>query len=105
MKIIFEMSGGFAHIPMLSKPISFDTKQIDPEVANEIESFVRNSDFFDQHAQTDTVAKGAADYRTYTITIEDDSRVHTIQLAEPIQDANLERLVSRLQSIARQSKP
>jgi len=103
MKINFEMSGGFAHIPMLNKPIMLDTKQIESRVANELESIVRNSHFFQLPRENKNSAKGAADYRIYTITIEDDSHVHTIQLTDPITDVNLERLVSRLQSIARTS--
>jgi len=102
MKINFEISGGFAYIPNLNKPLRIDTKQIDPQVANELESFVMKSHFFEQSSQTNT--KGA-DYRTYTITIEDNSRVHTIQFTDPIEDINLQQLVSRLQNLSRQSKP
>lgn len=68
MKITFNMSGGFAYLPALSRPVIIDTAQIDPQVANQLESLVRESRFFDQPARADTTAKGAADYRTYTIT-------------------------------------
>ena len=105
MRITFEMSGGFVHVPTLSKPVIIDTAQIDPQAATQLESLVRESRFFDQPARADTVAKGAADYRTYTICVEDGPRVHTVQLTEPIADANLERLVSRLQVMARPSTP
>jgi hypothetical protein len=105
MKINFEMSGGFAHIPALSGPFTIDTAQIDPQAANQIESLVREARFFDQAAQVGTVAKGAADYRTYNITVEDGPRVHTIQLTDPIKDANLGRLVSQLRSMVRPLKP
>ena len=105
MKITFEMNGGFAHIPALSGPVIIDTAQIDPQVATQLESLVRESRFFDQPAHADTVAKGAADYRTYTITVEDGPRVHTSQFTDPIMDANLERLVSRLQVMARPPRP
>jgi len=104
MKINFEMSGGFAHIPALSGPFTIDTSQLDPQVANQLESLVRDARFFDQTALAGTLAKGAADYRTYNITVEDGSRVHTIQLTDPIKDANLGRLVSQLRTIARPSK-
>lgn len=101
MKITFQMSGGFAYIPALSGPIIIDTAQIDPQVATELESLVRESRFFDQPAHADTVAKGAADYITYTIIVEDGPRVHTSQFTDPIMDANLQRFVSRLQVMAR----
>lgn len=103
MKINLEISGGFAHIPGLQKPIALDTRQMDSEVANELESVVRNSHFFELPIQNNSQAKGAADYRTYSISIEDGTQVHTIQLTDPIKDSNLQHLVSRIQSIARQS--
>lgn len=105
MKITFEMNGGFAHIPALSGPVTIDTAQIAPQVATQLESLVRGSRFFDQPARAQTVAKGAADYRTYTVTVEDGPRVHTIQLIDPITDANLERLVSHLRVMARPPGP
>ena len=101
MKITFEMNGGFAHIPALSGPVVIDTAQIDPQEATQLESLVRESRFFEQPACADILAKGAADYRTYTITVEDGPRIHTSQFTDPIMDANLERLLSRLRVIAR----
>lgn len=100
MKITFKTNGGFAYLPALSKPLIIDTTQIDPQVANQLESFVRESDFFNQPAQINTVSKGAADYRTYTLTVEDGTHSHTIQLTDPIADANLQRFVSHLRNMA-----
>ena len=78
---------------------------IDPQLAPQLESLVRESRFFDQPPRIDTTLRGAADYRTYTITVQDGPHVHTVQLTDPITDANLERLVSRLQTMARPSTP
>lgn len=105
MKITYQMNGGFAHIPALSGPVIIDTAHIEPQVATQLESLVRESRFFDQPARADTVPKGAADYRTYTITVEDGSRLNTIRLTEPITDANLELLVSHLRNLARPPRP
>lgn len=104
MKIDFKMDGGFAFLPALSQPISIDTAQVDPQVAAQLESWVREARFFDQPAQTGTAAKGAADHRIYTLTVEDGPRAHTIQLTDPIADASLQRLVSQLRMIAQPSK-
>src|SRR3954467_1198561 len=104
MKITLEMSGGFAPVPALNKPVNIDTAQIDPQVANQLESLVRESRFFSQSEQVGTLAKGAADHKTYTITVADGSRVHTVQLTDPITDANLGSLVSRLRSMSHPSK-
>jgi len=101
MKITFEVSGGFAYFPAHSSPVIIDTAQIEPQVTDQLESLVRESRFFDQPARIETTAKGAADYQTYTITVQDGTHVHTIQLTDPINDTNLEQLVSLLQVMAR----
>jgi hypothetical protein len=83
MKINFKMDGGVAYLPAFSKPLIIDTTQTDPQVANQLESLVREARFFDQPAQTGAVAKGAADYKTYTLTVEDGPHSRTIQLTDP----------------------
>ena len=104
MTITLEMSGGFAPVPALSNPLAIDTAQIEPQARTELESLVRLSRFFDQPSRP-IPAKGAADYRTYTITVQDGPRVSTIQLTDPITDINLEQLVSRLRIMARKTTP
>jgi hypothetical protein len=100
MKITFEMSGGFAHIPALSRPVITDTEHVDTRLADRLESLVQESSFFDRPPRLDTRAKGAADYRTYTITVQDGPRVHTVELTDPITDQNLDRLVSFLRNMS-----
>ena len=105
MTIIFEMSGGFAHLPALSRPLTIDTGQIAPRARTELESLVHQARFFDQPLRGPAPAKGAADYRTYTITVQDGPHAHTIQLTDPTTDINLEQLVSRLRVMARKTTP
>jgi hypothetical protein len=102
MKITFKASGGFIHLPGFVSPVLIDTADIAPQVATELESSVRLSRFFEQPARAEAPT-GAADYRTYTITVEDSQRVHTIEFTDLIPDQNLQRLASRLESIARSS--
>lgn len=103
MKLTFKMSGGFAYIPALSKPLDIDTAQIDPQIASQLQSLVQEACCFDQPAIANIPTKAAAHYRTYTITVEDGLRAYTIKLTDPITDENLERLVSFLEGMARQS--
>ncbi|HVH90909.1 MAG TPA: protealysin inhibitor emfourin [Candidatus Acidoferrum sp.] len=105
MTIIFEMSGGFAHLPALSRPLTIDTGQIAPQARTELESLVHQARFFDQPLRGPAPSKGAADYRTYTITVQDGPHAHTIQLTDPTTDINLEQLVSRLRVMARKTTP
>ncbi len=103
MKITLETSGGFAYMPKLNAPVVTDTEQIEPDIGRQLKTLVRESRFFEQPARTITVKKGAADYRTYTISVEDGSRIHSVELTDPITDTNLERLVALLQTLARPS--
>ena len=105
MEIIFAMSGGFAYVPALAKPFIIDTARIDAKIGRQLEFLVRETRFFDLPACLETPVPGAADYRTYTITVRDGPRAHTVQLTDPITDANLERLVSRIQFMARPTTP
>lgn len=99
MKITIEINGGFAPLPALSRPITIDTTTLNPQLVQQLESLVRDAAFFDRPAFINTTAKGAADYRTYTITVQDGPRVHTVSLTDPISDPSLEQLVSHLQVI------
>jgi hypothetical protein len=103
MKITFETSGGFAPFPGLSRPVTIDTAGMEAQAAAELESLVRQSQFFERPISGPSLPKGAADYRTYNITVEDGTTVHTIQFTDPISDSNLEQLVSRLRVMARKT--
>jgi hypothetical protein len=105
MKITFEMSGGVAYVPALNRAVTIDTEQIDRQTADQLHSLLQASHYFDQPTRANTPMPGAADYRTYTITVDDGLRTHTVQLTDPIGDANLSQLVSTLQSLARPKKP
>jgi hypothetical protein len=105
MKITIEISGGFAPLPAFSKPVTIDTTKIDSQLARQLESRVREAAFFERPAIIGTPAKGAADYRTYIITVQDGARVHTIRLTDPVTDPAFERLLSLLEAIAFPSKP
>jgi len=105
MNITIEISGGFAAVPGLNRPFTIDTKGLDTQLASELESLVREAKFFERPAVIDTTAKGAADYYIYVITVQDGTSSHTVRLTDPITDPSLERLVSRLQVLARPARP
>lgn len=105
MKITIETSGGFASFPALSKPVTVDTETIDSELGRELETLVGDAAFFDQPALIDTTKKGAADYQTYAVTVQDGPRAHTVRLTDPLTEPSLMQLVSRLQVVARSSNP
>jgi hypothetical protein len=104
MKIAFKTDGGFAYLPALSRPVVIDTTQIDTQLGSTLESLVHESGFFERGEETSAVSRGAADLKTYTITVEEGLRTHTIRVTDPITDMNLHRLVSHLRDMAHPSK-
>jgi hypothetical protein len=105
MKITLARSGGLAYIPALNKPVSIDTTRIDSQIAHELETLIKQARFFNLPERSSTPGKGAADHRSYTLTVQDGARTHTIQFADPILDPALNRIVSRLEALARASPP
>jgi hypothetical protein len=98
IQITLEVSGGFAALPGLNAPRSIDTAALDHARATEIESIVRSVRFFELPARVDTTNPGAADFITYTITIEDADREHTVMLTDPVSDERLIRLIDHLRT-------
>ena len=90
MKITYSMRGGFAYVPTLNQPITIDTAQIDQQTADRLNSLLQSAHFFDKPIAAGAPLPGAADYRTYTITVDDGLRTHTVELNDPIVDADLD---------------
>jgi hypothetical protein len=101
MRVHFDSEGGFAHFPGLSQPVSVDTDELPPEQAARVEQLVRAANFFSQPDELAAPAPGAADYRTYTITVEDGGRSHTVRAAEPVEDQGVRALIEHLQAVQR----
>ena len=101
MNVTIQTAGGFASIPALSRSVTLDTAKIDPLLAQQLESLVADAALFDRPPLINTTLPGAADYRTYTITVQDGARVNTVRLTDPILDPTLERLLSQFQAAAR----
>ena len=104
MRIQFQMEGGLAYLPGLSKPVTIDTDAVPTGEAAELTQLVRSVGFFDLPSVVGAARSGAADYRRYTITVEEDERRHTVHLTEPIADPALQGLVRTLQSMARSQR-
>jgi hypothetical protein len=85
MKIkLEEKSGGFLPPNMNPKPVIVDTDTPTPKISEEdiqyLNSLIQNSKFFELPSSLPTSSehKGAADYKTYKITINDDKSSHSI---------------------------
>jgi hypothetical protein len=92
MKVYLERSGGFAGMVTST---NVDTQKLSPSEAHEIQNLIENSRFFELPSnppQSLKAKKGAADYFTYKITVQDDKREHSVQF----NDINMQPKVKPL---------
>jgi hypothetical protein len=101
VRITFQTQGGIAFFPGLNKPVVIVTEQLPPESRVKLEGLVRQANFFALPAAVGKKLRGAADYREYTIEVEDAGRTHTVHVVEPFEHSQLEDLISGLQAHAR----
>jgi hypothetical protein len=97
MRIVFKTEGGFATFPGLNRPMTIDSTELAEQDAAELARLVEGAHFFAQSAVANAPPVGAADYRQYTITVEDGPRQHTVRLTDPIPAPELQALVQFLQ--------
>ena len=96
MKVYLERSGGFAGMVTST---NVDTQTLPPNEAQEIQSLIENSHFFElplQSPQTLKTTRGAADYFTYKITVQDDKREHSVQANDINMQPNIKPLIDFL---------
>ena len=104
MTIEFSTSGGVAYFPGLAAPFKVDTADLPADRRSTVERLVEEANFFDQPADAPQPSRGA-DYQTYTITIKDGDRTHTVRLVDPIKDPALASLVQALQKLRTEKGP
>jgi hypothetical protein len=96
------IEGGLAHFPGLAKDqtVSFDDLAT-PE-RQEITSLADQTNFFSCVASNDTARPDA---RTYTVGLTIDGRSRELQLADPIRDPAMAKLVSVVRRLTKQHTP
>jgi Emfourin len=103
MIIHFESEGGFGYFPGLRRPLRIDTTQLAPDEAKDLEGLVERARFFDQPADAGAPPPGAADHRSYTISVEDGDRTHTVRTNDTVQNPDLQPLIDSLRARHRAS--
>jgi hypothetical protein len=104
VRIEFKSEGGIAHFPGLSRPIVIDTAQLPQGESEPLEALINAVRFFDLPPAVGQPRPGSADYRTYTLTITDGARSHSIKAYDPIENDALRTLIDSLRTRSR-SKP
>lgn len=96
MCITLEQSGGFAGL-LITRTI--DTKDLPPSEAQQLEKLVRESNFF----QLNSIAEASPqpDRFEYTLTVELDGRIHSIQVSETNMPEKVKSIVQWVQTRSR----
>ena len=102
MRIELKTEGGIAHFPGLSRPVVIDSAALSAEDDAELKRLIESARFFERPPIVGTPSPGAADYRQYTVTVEDGGRQHTVRLVDPVDDAALQQLLHFLRAKARE---
>jgi hypothetical protein len=100
----FQKEGGVAYLPGLAKPVVFDTASLPADQSAALEALVRDVAFFDLPAALGQPKRGSADYRTYTVTVSDGKRKHTVRVTDLAADPKLAELVRWLDTRANEQR-
>ncbi|MDD1658775.1 MAG: hypothetical protein LUP92_00750 [Methanomicrobiales archaeon] len=89
MKIHLIRSGGFGG---MRREVRIETESLRREEREPLEGLVQDSGFFTLPEKFPRPGKGA-DYFTYSITVDDGNRVHTVVVSQPSLPEGLRPLV------------
>lgn len=101
MRITFQTSGGMAYFPGLAQPTVIDTKKLSATEAEELQQMIDAADFRALPKQMSESLTRGRDMRTYTITVAEGRKKHTVQFSDPIPE-ELAPLVAALQAKTRE---
>jgi hypothetical protein len=104
MRVELKTEGGFAVFPGLNKPLVIDSRKLSAEDAAELSQKLEALHFFDLPVEASSPAPGAADYRQYTITVQDGQRRHTVKATEPVQNGDLQQFIAYLRDLGKPGK-
>ena len=93
MRIVFTTEGGLAFFPGLLKPTVIDSHDLTAAEAARLERLLDSAHFFELPEDSRALRRGAADYRQYTITVDNGARHHTVRLADPVESPDLQALL------------
>ena len=105
MRVTLSRSGGLVYLPGLARPVTLDSSSLSDAERASLELLLRESSFTSLPSQLGSPTPGAADYRTYEITLDDQGGRHTVRVVEPIDDPALQRLVGFLEQLGRANRP
>lgn len=102
MRIEFKKEGGIAYLPGLNRSTAFDTADLDEGAKQQLARLIEAACFFELPNTLGAVPRGAADYQSYTITIEEGGRRHAVRVLDPVDNQEVAALISFLNTKARE---
>ena len=99
MRVQFQVSGGVGYFPGRAAPRTIDVDALPEADRDALNTLVAAAEFFSL-PQRLPAPRGAADYQTYQITIEDGGRRHAVAVADPVANPALQQLIDKLRSIS-----
>jgi Emfourin len=97
VRIEFTQAGGIGYFPRLNKPVTVEVDHLDKAEAQELKRLIEAARFFALPAAIGAPARGAADYQSYVVTVEDGGQRHTVRVLVPVEDPALHDLVRAVQ--------
>ena len=98
MRVHFQVSGGVGSFPGLTAPRTVDVDTLAEEDRHRLKQLVDDARFFDLPSRI-PAPRGAADYQTYQITIEDGARRHLVAVSDPVAPIALQKLIEALRAL------
>lgn len=96
MRVQLKITGGVSYFPGLSQPVVIDSDALPDDQAERLNHLLEQVHFFSLPPVVNTPAPGAADYRQYTITVDDGDRHHVVQATDPVENPELQALLDFL---------
>lgn len=98
MRVHFRVSGGIGSFPGLAAPRTIDVDTLGEEDRRWLRQLVDDARFFTLPSRI-PAPRGAADYQTYEITIEDGTRRHLVAVSDPVAPVPLQKLIDALRAL------
>jgi len=98
MRVHFQVSGGIGSFPGVAAPRTIDVDTLAEEDRRRLTQLVDDARFFTLPSRI-PAPRGAADYQTYQIAIEDGARRHPVVVSDPVAPAPLQKLIDALRAL------
>lgn len=98
MRIQLKTDGGVAYFPALAAPRTLDDSDLDEADRATLAALTDAADFFNLPPDLSGAKPGAADYHSYTLTIEQAEQEHTVRFDDLTDDQRLMDLLAFIQA-------